>query len=718
MLGPYAGNLQDSGEKLELTRPGAPVVDSLGQTTIPQIVVDEVRYNDKPPWPAAADGEGPSLQRLNSGAYGNDPANWFASGISPGAANVFNSAPQISISLPTNGARFTVPASIRITADPTDIDGTILQVELFADGARLGTLTNAPYTFIWTNVGPGNYSLTAKAKDNGFAATVSAPVLVTVNPPPVGNGTGLSADYYDNIDFTGTKITRVDPTVNFDWGSGSPDPRIGADSFSARWTGLVQPRYSGVYAFYTTTDDGVRLWVNNQLIINNWTDHGPTDDVGLISLSAGAPYDIRMDFYENGGGAMAILGWTPPGLAREVIPMSQLYPFTNGFFRITGQPQSTNLLKGKSITFTVAAGGFNPLTYQWYFNETNLIAGATGASFTITNAQSSASGTYRVLVSDGSSTLLSDPATLTVIFPPEVTSPLTPLQFGANEGSTITLRVAADGSLPITYNWRRNFTSFTNMVLFSNACTITITNLQGITNTYTVRLTNSAGEPRLHTNAIVTVLTPPIITNQPASLTLGVGSNAVFRAGVRGTAPLIYQWFKNGVLMPTQTNSLLGFTNIEPANEGVYFALITNSLGSVTTTNAVLFIDSDRDGIPDSWELAHGLNPTNANDASIDSDGDSLSNAQEYIAGTDPQDAQSFLRIDTQFAPTRGAVLSFVAVSNRTYTILYRTNLNTGAWLRLTDLAPSVPTNRNITFTNAPNAEATRVYRLVVPKLP
>jgi len=718
VLGPYAGTLQDSGEKLELTRPAQPVVDSLGQTTIPQIVVDEVRYNDKPPWPAAADGEGPSLQRLNSSAYGNDPTNWFASGISPGAANLFNNAPQVSISTPTNGARFTVPASIRIVADPTDSDGTILQVELFADGARLAILTNAPYTFIWTNVGPGNYSLTAKAKDNGFAATISAPIVITVNPPPVGNGTGLSADYYDNIDFTGTKLTRIDPTVSFDWGSGSPDPRIGAETFSVRWTGLVQPRYSGVYAFYTTTDDGVRLWVNNQLIINNWTDHGPTDDVGLIPLGAGTPYDIRMDFYENGGGATAILGWTPPGLAREIIPMSQLYRFTNGFFRITSQPQSTNLIKGRTVTFSVAAGGLSPLTYQWYFNDTNLIVGATSASFTITNVQPAASGIYRVLVSDGNSTLLSDSATLTVISPPEVTSPLTPLRFGANEGGTITLTVAADGTLPITYNWRRNFTSFTNLMLFSNSCTVTITNLQGITNTYTVRLTNSAGEPRLHTNAIVTVLTPPIITNQPASLTLGVGSNATFRAGVRGTAPLVYQWFKDGAPLPTQTNSLLNLTNIQPSNEGVYYATITNSLGSAITTNVILFIDSDRDGIPDSWELAHGLNPTNNNDANIDSDGDTLTNAQEYIAGTDPQDAQSYLRLDTQSPLSRGTVLSFVAISNRTYTILYRTNFSTGPWLRLTDLTPSAPTNRNITVTNAPNAEPTRLYRLVVPRLP
>jgi hypothetical protein len=146
--------------------------------------------------------------------------------------------------------------------------------------------------------------------------------------------------------------------------------------------------------------------------------------------------------------------------------------------------------------------------------------------------------------------------------------------------------------------------------------------------------------------------------------------------------------------------------------------MISNFLGVAVTTNAVLFIDSDRDGIPDSWELAHGLNPTNANDANIDSDGDSLSNAQEYIAGTDPQDGQSYVRIDTRSAAVRGVVLSFVAISNRTYTVVYRTNFNSGPWLRLSDVAPAVPTNRRLSLTNAPNPESWRMYRLVTPKLP
>src|SRR5262245_52618675 len=91
--------------------------------------------------------------------------------------------------------------------------------------------------------------------------------------PGLTGGTGLRGEYFDNRDFSAPKLTRVDPTINFNWGTGSPASAIGSDTFSVRWTGRVSPRYSETYRFYTTSDDGVRLWVNGQLVIDNWTDH-------------------------------------------------------------------------------------------------------------------------------------------------------------------------------------------------------------------------------------------------------------------------------------------------------------------------------------------------------------------------------------------------------------------------------------------------------------
>jgi hypothetical protein len=139
-------------------------------------------------------------------------------------------------------------------------------------------------------------------------------------------GDGLAATYFDNSNLSGSSVSRVDSTVNFNWGAGSPDAAIGPDTFSARWTGQVQAIESGTYTFRTYTDDGVRLWVNGQEIINNWTDHGPVHDSGTITLQAGERYDIILEYYDNSGDAIVQLDWLRPGKsAFEIIPKSKLF---------------------------------------------------------------------------------------------------------------------------------------------------------------------------------------------------------------------------------------------------------------------------------------------------------------------------------------------------------------------------------------------------------
>ncbi|BBD66708.1 PA14 domain-containing protein [Nostoc commune NIES-4072] len=145
------------------------------------------------------------------------------------------------------------------------------------------------------------------------------------NVTTVGNGNGLKAEYYDNIDFTNLKQTRTDATVNFNWGAGSPDPSIGADTFSVRWTGQVEAKYSETYNFYTTSDDGVRLWVNGQQIINKFVNQSATEYSGAIALVAGQKYDIKLEYYENKYDAVAQLSWSSSSQTKEIIPQSQLY---------------------------------------------------------------------------------------------------------------------------------------------------------------------------------------------------------------------------------------------------------------------------------------------------------------------------------------------------------------------------------------------------------
>ncbi len=138
-------------------------------------------------------------------------------------------------------------------------------------------------------------------------------------------GEGLAGTYYNNINFTGGTASETAPTINFNWGAGQPHVNIAGDTFSARWTGKIQAIESGTYTFRTTSDDGVRLWVNNVLLVDKWIDQSATSWSNTINLTAGQLYDIRVEYFENTGDALVRLEWQRPGKAFEVVPTQALY---------------------------------------------------------------------------------------------------------------------------------------------------------------------------------------------------------------------------------------------------------------------------------------------------------------------------------------------------------------------------------------------------------
>lgn len=139
-----------------------------------------------------------------------------------------------------------------------------------------------------------------------------------------GTGPGLYGEYFDELEFGSPRLTRIDETINFALGAGSPHPSIGADTFSVRWTGKVVPAYSETYTFYTLSDDGVRLYVGGQKLIDNWTDHGATENSATITLQANRQYDLRLEFYENGGAALIQLSWSSPSQPKQIVPKERL----------------------------------------------------------------------------------------------------------------------------------------------------------------------------------------------------------------------------------------------------------------------------------------------------------------------------------------------------------------------------------------------------------
>jgi MSHA biogenesis protein MshQ len=138
---------------------------------------------------------------------------------------------------------------------------------------------------------------------------------------------GLNGTYFDQMNLTGNTAVRVDGPIDFNWAAGAPGVGgIGVNNFSVRWQGFVTAPVTGSYTFRTRSDDGVRLYVNGNLVINNWGDHSAIDnDSAAIALTAGQRYPLTMEFYENGGDAVAQLSWSGPSTGGfQFIPLSAL----------------------------------------------------------------------------------------------------------------------------------------------------------------------------------------------------------------------------------------------------------------------------------------------------------------------------------------------------------------------------------------------------------
>ncbi len=156
------------------------------------------------------------------------------------------------------------------------------------------------------------------------------PALLSILLAPAlhvhGAGTGLSADYYDNADFTTRKFTRVDAAVDFDWGAGSPSNTIAADSFSVRWYGQLEPEFTETYRFHVEADDGARLWVNDRLLAARTVRSAGVPEISsTIPLTAGQRVNFRLEYIENTGNARVRLSWSCPSQPRQVIPQTRLY---------------------------------------------------------------------------------------------------------------------------------------------------------------------------------------------------------------------------------------------------------------------------------------------------------------------------------------------------------------------------------------------------------
>ncbi|MEO7715376.1 MAG: PA14 domain-containing protein [Capsulimonas sp.] len=147
-----------------------------------------------------------------------------------------------------------------------------------------------------------------------------------------GDGSGLLGEYFLGQNFEQPLFKRPDPAINFNWTHKQVDARLPIwNPYSVRWTGKITPRYSETYTFYTASDDGVRLYIDGKLLIDNWSIHPASEDSAQVTLQANHPYPIVVEYYEKNGRSVRLikLYWESSHQTKEYVPQSCFsYPKT------------------------------------------------------------------------------------------------------------------------------------------------------------------------------------------------------------------------------------------------------------------------------------------------------------------------------------------------------------------------------------------------------
>ena len=251
-------------------------------------------------------------------------------------------------------------------------------------------------------------AITAQAFKPGSVASGTTTASF-INSSAIGTGTGLLGQYWANTTsaaFTNAgfnaapTLTRVDPTVDFNWSTTPPAGNIGPNTYVVRWTGAIEPQFSQTYTFSTTTDDGTRLWINGQLLIDEWVDQAPTTWSGSITLVAQQRYNIQMDFYQNGGGSQAQLFWSSPSIGpMTIIPQTQLYSVSNPppVAVLTAPVNGSVYTATASVTISANAGAqFNDLQEVDFYANNTFLAAVSNAPYTLT-ATGLGQGSYNLM---------------------------------------------------------------------------------------------------------------------------------------------------------------------------------------------------------------------------------------------------------------------------------------------------------------------------------
>lgn len=713
LFGPYGGKLNNAGDNVELARPALLGTNSLQPS---YVLVDKLEYGDSFPWPQAADGAGFSLQRLGLTQYGNDPTNWVAASPTPGAALVPTSRP-VLLAQPTNlTVLASMPAVFGVTAEG---DGPF-RYQWWFNGTSLDGTTNQ--TLVLPNVQfaqAGTYQVTVLGPST---ATDSAPAVLTVvqGATLLVGATNRSAWPGSNTTFSVQAIGNG--PVTYRWAFNGVD-LPNATNATLVLTNLRPPQ-AGDYVAWLRDSLGLvsapaaRLTVFTNPVfttqpINRAVLIGGNATFSAVAFSS-TPVRYQWRFF----------GTNLPGATASSLTINNVQLANGGEYTVvatdsygstvsspatlipsirpvvTLQPVDVTARLGDPATLTVTASGTQPLYARWVRNGTDYLPytrlpGDT-AVLTLTNLLASHGGAWRVALTNpgivSPAGVGSANAYITVV--------QTPVNPTVAPGGQISLQTMVWGQTPIRLAWQFDGTNLDGVTTinstYTNVSTLLLSNVaRSQAGLYTVFVTNISGLV-VPFSFTMSVIDPPHLLQQPATLIVDPGAAAEFSVLAAGDEPLLYQWWFNDTnRLALATNASLTLNGVQASDVGSYKVVVSNPASSLSSTNARLWLST------------------------LDRDGDGLKDWQEFIAGSDPLDPLSGLRLEivpgTGF--TNDLVLQFQALSNHAYSIISLPGWPALFPQTLTNVPPAA-TNRVVQVPDATTNAPARFYRLGVQPSP
>jgi alpha-L-fucosidase len=170
------------------------------------------------------------------------------------------------------------------------------------------------------------------------------------------------------------ELQRIDANIDFNWVRNSPGSLVKEDEFTAVWTGFIEPQATGEFQFEAQADDGIRVWVNDQLLINRWKNapegangfvmgnKAAMTETGTIKLQGNSRYKLRVEYFERKQNASARLLWSGPGVDKEVVPASRLFTTAEG--RVHGLNASYRSMQ-QHLAYTRNKGNLYAISMEW-----------------------------------------------------------------------------------------------------------------------------------------------------------------------------------------------------------------------------------------------------------------------------------------------------------------------------------------------------------------